>query len=835
MRNRLILTIFIVCLIPFIIGGVYLKTFIEKWLYSNSIEESNQILQQVSALIDQSFISDMNEQVNMLASLDCVMNANQGINDYTSYNKDTFSYKEYAVENEIENIFLALKESNLSTNFIFMGTENGGYLEYPRFSPNESYDPRLRPWYTDTINRDGIVISEPYITNVTNEMVVSFTKQVVRDNEVIGVVGVSVKLGALTDSISQIRIGESGFVLLMSPQNKFIVSPYNRDWILKTPEELGLTTFEKLTADSETYYIEELDGIDRVINCLAYQENGLHIITVINKDEIIHKAGDITRILVGIYIITFVLIFIIIYQITKRITRPILEFSSIIKRMTDFDFDDSGDIARYRNRSDEIGIVASALIEMHDKINLYLAQLTSRNKEIVGKNDLLTASEEELTAQLEEINQQKEYIDFLAYHDPLTELPNRRRFIDILSCKVYSGQKGAVILLDLDDFKGINDIRGHVFGDRVLESIAKRFNEISDSHLFISRFGGDEFLFLIDYENDKCEIDYYVKQISDLFNEKIKIDDIDIEIRYSMGIALYPEDSVDVDQLIMEADLAMYSVKNSGKNGYMYFDASMMDSQLKKSNIESILREAITNDGFKIVYQPQIEVKTGQITGYEALLRLKDHNLSPAEFIEVAENNGLIIKIGRIVTEKVVKQLFDWRNAGLDIKPVSINFSANQLHDGDYIKFVHGLLEEHALDARFIEIEITENIFLENKQITLAFLKQLTEMGIKISIDDFGTGYSSLNYLTFLPVDIIKLDRSLNIKFLENQNAKVMESLISLVHSLGLSVVAEGIETVEQVKLLQQANCDYIQGYYFSRPLEADQIPVIHSSVYRNY
>jgi len=253
---------------------------------------------------------------------------------------------------------------------------------------------------------------------------------------------------------------------------------------------------------------------------------------------------------------------------------------------------------------------------------------------------------------------------------------------------------------------------------------------------------------------------------------------------------------------------------------------------VKKSNIEKILREAIENDGFKMVYQPQVDVKTRQIYGYEALLRLKASNLSPAEFIEIAEKNGTIVRIGRIVTEKVIKQLSEWKKAGLDIKPVSINFSANQLQDEGYILFIDELLKKYDIDAKYLEIEITENIFFENKQATLLFLKNLKEMGIKIAIDDFGTGYSSLNYLTFLPVDIIKLDRSLNMKFLEIKNVKVMDSLISLVHSLGLIVIAEGIETIDQVKRLKKANCDYIQGFYYSKPLDVDQIPDIHTIVY---
>jgi diguanylate cyclase (GGDEF)-like protein len=863
---------------------VYLKSLIEQWLYEDSIESSNQVLNQVSELIDKSLITDMKEEVTFLASLDLIKNANHNLNNYTDYNSDTFKYLENDTEKSIEDYFHALKDSHKSTNFIFLGTENGGYMEYPRFTPSDGYDPRVRPWYIDAINHEGITISDPYITKISNEMVVSFTKRIENKGAVIGVVGISVKLDEITTSINKIKIGETGYLLVMSPKHRFLVSPNNPDWIMKTPHELGLDLFDQLETENKIAFEAELDGVKRVFNCAFSADSGLHIVSVVNKNEILLKAKEITNILIVIYAFTFVVIFTVVYLISKHITKPILKLSSVINRMTDFDFnfDNNTNIESYRKRTDEIGVVGTALIEMHDnfselmtqvncldeeiknidietnnqlklklsknnpfsgvigsmnslldKIYLYFDKLKTTNSEIIEKNELLTSSEEELMAQLEEIDQQKEYINFLAFHDSLTGLPNRRRFIEYLTDQLKSGKKGAVVLLDLDDFKGINDTRGHVFGDHVLEAVAKRLESVVTDKVFISRFGGDEFLMSLEY-SELVELDYCVKRISHLFDNSIQIYNNDIEIRFSMGISLFPEDSSEVNQLVINADLAMYAVKNSGKNGFKLFDTAMMLDQMKKSNIEQIIRGALDNDGFKMVYQPQVDVETGEIYGYEALLRLKGSNLSPADFIDIAEKNGTIIKIGRIVTEKVIAQLSEWKRAGLEIKPVAINFSANQLQDGNYILFLNELLRKNAIDAKYLEIEITENIFLENKQATLIFLKQLNEMGVKIAIDDFGTGYSSLNYLTFLPVNIIKLDRSLNMKFLEIENVKVMDSLISLVHSLGLTVIAEGIETPEQVKRLKKANCDYIQGYYFSKPLEADQIPTIHTTVYNN-
>jgi EAL domain-containing protein (putative c-di-GMP-specific phosphodiesterase class I) len=249
-------------------------------------------------------------------------------------------------------------------------------------------------------------------------------------------------------------------------------------------------------------------------------------------------------------------------------------------------------------------------------------------------------------------------------------------------------------------------------------------------------------------------------------------------------------------------------------------------------SVKSIIKKAIENDGFKVVYQPQIAIPSGEVIGYEALLRLENSSISPSDFIGIAEEDGSIIQIGRIVTEAVFKQMYDWKRSGLKLKPVSINFSTVQIQDYEYKNFLFEQLKKYEIDPKLIVIEITESIFLENKETTIAFLNELRSSGIKIAVDDFGTGYSSLSYLTFLPIDTIKLDRTLNIKFLELENISVMDSLISLAHSLNLKVVAEGIEEKEQVKRLIVGKCDVIQGYFFSGPLDAEDVAANYNRIY---
>ena len=428
-----------------------------------------------------------------------------------------------------------------------------------------------------------------------------------------------------------------------------------------------------------------------------------------------------------------------------------------------------------------------------------------------------------------QIKEQEEYIHHIAYHDYLTNLPNRRSFIKKLEKEISENKFGAVMLLDIDNFKGINDTLGHNYGDEVLKKVAEELENIQGEKIFISRFGGDEFFVLIKDEKDIVKIENYAKQIINIFRNKLMIEREEIYINCSMGITLYPFDSNEVSQLVMNADMAMYRVKNTGKNNYMFFNEEMTEKLQEQIKVERILREAIKKDEFKLVYQPQVCIVTGRVVGFEALLRLRNYPISPAQFIQVAEETGIITEIGRWVTKESINQIAKWKEKGLNIKPIAVNFSAKQLNDLKYIEFLEDALKEMDVEAKYIDIEITESIFLEKKEETIKFLNQLKTLGVKISLDDFGTGYSSLSYLTFLPVDKIKLDKSLNDKFLELENIKVMDSLISLSHSLNLEVVAEGIEDIEQYKRLKVSGCNYIQGYIFSKPLEPEDAEKIYN------
>jgi len=427
-----------------------------------------------------------------------------------------------------------------------------------------------------------------------------------------------------------------------------------------------------------------------------------------------------------------------------------------------------------------------------------------------------------------QIKEQELHIQNMANHDYLTGIPNRMYFEAKLKEELDKKNACMVVLLDIDNFKVINDTMGHSYGDQILIEVARRLIKLVDQRLFVSRLGGDEFLGLISDAKDNEVVTYYIQLIKEVFDSPFLLDGKERVISISMGITRFPEDGKDVNQLIMNADTAMYKVKYGGKNSFIFYESKMKEELKTRTEIQLILQEAIKNNGFKLVYQPQVNVHTGEIDGFEALLRLKNYTISPGEFIGVAEETDLISEIGRYVTKTAVKRIGTWIKEGKKPKKVAINFSSKQIRDLTYVEFLKKLLDEHQIEAKYIEIEITESMLLEKSTRTLELLNEFRELGVSIALDDFGTGFSSLSYLTYIPVDKIKLDKSLSDKFLKLDNISVINSIILLAHSLELEITAEGIEEIGQYRKLKAGGCDYIQGYLFSKPLSEDDIELIY-------
>jgi len=875
-RSKLVIIIIIGCLVPFIFGSVFIKNRAQEWSDSYALEKANFILQQTAQRVDESVLMNMENLVELITLDERIIAVDSTINSFVDYDQSVFISSTSKTQQSLMTFFEGVLKTHSIIEIVSFGTEEGGYVEYPEFKPNSPYDPRIRPWYINAKKESSNVISEPYMTQESKQLVISIDQKVMKDNEFIGVISLTIGLNELMDNINKIPYGKTGYINVLSPSNVFISSPQHKDWLMKTIFDIDSAEFQQVDFYNNKSYEATIDGIEKVINVFISPYSGWKYISVVDKSEIYQESKQLSDLLWIIILVIMITVFSLIIIIANYIAKPILNIANIIGKMATFDFDvfENNQEDLNSNSKDEIGVISRALYTMQRnflELKQFMKEIdhTIENVEINEKevhqvgfsedspfksmerslngllhkmhvslnkvqltNKQLVASEEELIAQVEEIETQRKYISFLAEHDPLTNLPNRRKFNEILKSELDKNIHGAILLLDLDNFKAINDTIGHLFGDKVLSVMSNKLIGMESENIFMSRFGGDEFLILFKNYDSQENLDSFISKLYQEFTTPISIDKHEVKIEFSIGVSLFPEDSVDINQLIMNADLALYSAKNSGKKNFAYYSYHLSDVLKRKLDIKSVLIDAIDSDGFKVVYQPQVDIKTGEITGYEALLRLKNHAMSPGEFIEVAEEYGQIIVIGRIVTEKVIEQLNTWKNQGLKLKPVAINFSAHQMLDNSYEKFLFNLLDKNNMAPELICIEITESIFLENRKDAIDFLTRLRAKGVKIAVDDFGTGYSSLSYLTFLPIDTLKLDRQLCVKFLELENIKVMDSLIALSHSLGFKVIAEGIEEMDQVKRLIVGKCDMIQGYYFSRPLDPADVVKQHDVTY---
>ena len=423
-------------------------------------------------------------------------------------------------------------------------------------------------------------------------------------------------------------------------------------------------------------------------------------------------------------------------------------------------------------------------------------------------------------------------VSHLAYTDALTGLPNRPLFMDhlilALAQAARTGQKLAVFFIDLDRFKDINDSLGHSSGDMLLKSVAERLRHCVREGDTVARFGGDEFTLLV----PKIDIIEDAAKIAQKIHETLKIPfgigERELFVTASIGISLYPADGLDPETLVRNADTAMYRAKDSGRDNYQLYAPAMNARAIERLALENMLRRALENNELLLYYQPLIDTVTKQVVGLEALLRWQHPQLgllSPAHFISTAEVSGLIVPIGQWVLEASCKQMKLWhKRIDPDLR-VSVNLSARQFQQANLVEETGTILEKTRLRPNALELEITESNAMQNAENTIYTLRELKTLGVRIAMDDFGTGYSSLNYLKRFPIDTLKLDRSfIRDVVADVSDAAIVSAVISMAHSLHLEVVAEGVETEEQLSFLRKHNCDRIQGFLFSPPLPVDKV-----------
>jgi diguanylate cyclase (GGDEF)-like protein len=623
-----------------------------------------------------------------------------------------------------------------------------------------------------------------------------------------------VGLDHLRNEVNKNTIGESGFLSIVNNQGRFIFSPNE-----KIPE-LTKEFSNQLSGDGFLSQIDKVNKQSGILNNESvlmhsrYLTADLYLLSVLPEREILDSSQELGKLIILITVIAIVVsIFLVFFALQLLVLRPISDLNAAARSIGGGHLDLDIKI----NSKDEIGSLATSFMEMSKSLR-----------------------------------QTHEEVSYTANHDGLTGLPNRLMFQEYLSrillAAKQSGQKIALLFLDLDDFKQINDTLGHQAGDVLLQEVAtrlsatlrkkeipksKQYNKASD---LVARLGGDEFIILLNEVEGPFDVIAVADRILKKMKDPVSVFNNQIYANCSIGITLYPDDGNDASDLIKNADIAMYHAKEQGKNHYQFYSLKLNNDMQARLQMTSRLRIAIEQNIFFLHYQPKIDAITGKITGLEALIRWNDPELgfvSPAVFIAVAEESGLITPITEWVFNEVCRQCMKWKNAGVEIVPVAVNVSSIQFKRRDLVTMVNTSLQRSGLNPEYIEVELTETSLLTDTVEAIQVLNGLNDLGIKVALDDFGTGYSSLSYLNKLPIHTLKIDRSFVNDILQvDRDYAIIDAIIALAHALDLQVVAEGVETSVQLEYLKKRNCDVFQGYLLSKPLPANEIPQLINHKY---
>ena len=514
-------------------------------------------------------------------------------------------------------------------------------------------------------------------------------------------------------------------------------------------------------------------------------------------------------------------------RLQRAVTKPIMDITAITEQIS-VSKDYSLRIEQKTN--DELGHVVSG-------INNMLKQIEDRDRQLETYAGKLETKVAERTKELELITEQFRH---QAYHDELTNLPNRALFLERLNYSISQGERHqqthAVVFLDLDGFKNINDVLGHDMGDELLIEVGKRLAGSIRSSDTVSRFGGDEFTLLLNDVADIDALEIMARKLLKLLSDPIHCRNREVHLSASIGISLFPRDSHKAIDLMKFADTAMYQAKKIGKNNFQFYSPDIHIESLGRMTTENELRTAISKNELLLYYQPKVDVLKKKITGVEILLRWQHPQkglLSPEQFIQVAEETGQIIPIGKWVLETACQQSIRWKTSEFANLGIAINLSAIQLYQDNLVETLAQCIRKHNMQPTNFQLELTESMVMNDVGRDREVLMQMRELGISLAIDDFGTGYSCLSQLRNIPVDTVKIDRCFVHDLVSDPKAAtVIQAIISLSHAMGLKVVAEGVETEKELQLLSQLGCYEIQGFFFSRPVPAERLQDCFQDIY---
>jgi diguanylate cyclase (GGDEF)-like protein len=639
------------------------------------------------------------------------------------------------------------------------------------------------------------------VMQVGNPLVLSEPRTVPPEPPVLrGYLAVTVDLDQLRSSFESSRTMHEERSFATDAEGTVLLDTVHDDVGARLPDEV----FRALRGglDGGTVVRVDRDGVPVYVTG-ARTDTNLYVFTAIPVSALLaashHLRSAVTPIIVAAILLTLILLY---FGLDRMVIAPIRALGRAAGQIGRGELD----VQIASSSGDEIGELATAFGEM------------SHN-----------------------LGESNEQIRMLAYHDALTGLPNRRLFHELLDKALARAQREheglAILFVDFDNFKRINDSVGHAAADGVLRELGETLSSIirTDDVLFlhthgetetvVSRLGGDEFVILLPHTRDRFSPGVVARRILHQLARPIRAGEQEVIVSASIGVATFPEDGATADMLIRNADSAMYHAKQQGKAGYLYYSEAMNVASVERLTLESGLRRALEQDRLELHYQPQIDLVSGRVIGAEALLRWKDPErgyISPATFIPLAEETGLILTIGEWVINRACQQAMEWQRAGLVGIPISVNVSGAQFSRQNLSNLVARALDSSGLQPALLCIEITETAMMAVPDRAVELLLQLRTLGVRLSLDDFGTGYSSLSYLRRFPISTLKIDRSFVCEVLtDDHTASITEAIIGMAHVLGLRVVAEGVEQQEQISLLRRWRCDAVQGYYYSPALPA--------------
>ena len=715
-----------------------------------------------------------------------------------------------------------------------------------------NYDHRRRPWYQAAVKAGRSIWQSPYVTINPRRLVIS-ADQPFYDNQgrLLGVADVELSLSNINDFLSEIHIGKSGQTFILERNGELVATstqqqPFQINPKTQEPERLLATqSTDRLVSQTAEFLTRRFQSLDRIssIQQLDFElagermylqvmpfhdKQGLDwlVVVTVPESDFMETINANTQTTIYLCLGALVIATLVGLWTSQRLIRPILGVISAADALS------KGRWNQHLPQSQfgELALLAGAFNHMAEQL-----QMSFRALHHNAYHDALTGllNQTAFRLRLRDAIARRDY--HLSHSDP----SGQELSSNILSNSSLGDYYFAVLFLDLDYFKLVNDSLGHLVGDQLLVAVAKRLqtsvseHQIESGENAIARFGGDEFVILLDPIQDITDATQLADQISHELQRPFEIDGNEVFISTSIGIVTSTNGGAQPESFLRNADIALYRAKANGKASYELFDAVMHRQAVERLQLETDLRRAIEQQELVVYYQPVIEIHSCQIVGFEALLRWQHPTrgwISPAEFIPIAEETGLIVRLGEWVLHQACAQMQLWQQqfASCESMAVSVNLSSRQFFQADFLTSLEQALCQTGLSPQSLKLEITEGIFMSSGDVARSKLRRIKQSGVQLSIDDFGTGYSSLSYLHRFPIDTLKIDRSFIQQLQPTQdNLEIVEAIVGLAHKLGMTTVAEGVETSSQFHQLQQIGCERVQGFLFSRPVEASQMTTI--------